>query len=237
LELIWNLEFNYYYPFYSGITQINMNSPKGVIIEIRAGTGGDEAALFAMDLYKMYSRFAQSRGWPVSVVDSSASSLGGFKEISLEINSSEAYNLLKQEGGVLEHLLWEVQVECLPTDIPQKLEVDVSNLKIGDALFIKDISVPKGVKILNDPEVRIFAVEKPIEIKPEEVAAEAETAPTEPEVLKQKKPEEIAAEEAAKAAAKAKEKEKKEQTHTRKLLLHRFGNIKETNIQKQLQLR
>ena len=94
------MEFNYYYPFYSGITQINMNSPKGVIIEIRAGTGGDEAALFAMDLYKMYSRFAQSRGWPVSVVDSSASSLGGFKEISLEINSSEAYNLLKQEGGV-----------------------------------------------------------------------------------------------------------------------------------------
>lgn len=117
---------------------------------------------------------------------------------------------VKQEGGVLEHLLWEVQVECLPTDIPQKLEVDISNLKIGDALFIKDIVVPKGVKILNDLEVRIFAVEKPVEIKPEEVTAAAETAPTEPEVLKQKKPEEIAAEEAAKAAAKAKEKEKKE---------------------------
>lgn len=115
-----------------------------------------------------------------------------------------------QEGGVLEHLLWEVQVECLPTDIPQRLEVDVSSLKIGDALFIKDIVVPKGVKILNDSEVRIFAVEKPIEIKPEEIVAAAETAPTEPEVLKQKKPEEIAAEEAAKAAAKAKEKEKKE---------------------------
>lgn len=117
---------------------------------------------------------------------------------------------VKEEGGVLEHLLWEVQVECLPTDIPQKLEVDVSKLKIGDALFIKDIIVPKGVKILNDPEVRIFAVEKPIEIKPEEVAAAAETAPAEPEVLKQKKPEEIAAEEAAKAAAKAKEEKKKE---------------------------
>ena len=117
---------------------------------------------------------------------------------------------VKQEGGVLEHLLWEIQVECLPTDIPQKLEVDVSNMKIGDALFIKDIVAPKGVKILNDPEVRIFAVDKPIEIVPEEVAAAAETAPAEPEVLKQKKPEEIAAEDAAKAAAKAKEKEKKE---------------------------
>lgn len=116
---------------------------------------------------------------------------------------------VKQEGGVLEHLLWEIQVECLPTDIPQKLEVDVSNLKIGDALFIKDIVAPKGVKILNDPEVRIFTVEKPIEIKPEELVAAPETAPAEPEVLKQKKPEEIAAEEAARAAEKAKEKEKK----------------------------
>ncbi len=111
---------------------------------------------------------------------------------------------VKQDGGVLEHLLWEIQVECLPTEIPQKLEVDVANLKIGDALFVKDIIAPKGVKILNDPEVRIFAIEKPVEIKPEEIAPEA--APTEPEVLKQKKPEEIAAEDAAKAAEKAKEK-------------------------------
>jgi len=75
-------------------------TPRGIIIEIRAGTGGDEAALFAMDLYKMYSRFAQSSGWPVSVIDSSDSSLGGFKEITLEINSPVAYDLLKQEGGV-----------------------------------------------------------------------------------------------------------------------------------------
>lgn len=141
-----------------------------------------------------------------------------FNEISLTeeikvdvplVSKGEAAGV-KQDGGVLEHLLWEIQVECLPTDIPQKLEVDVSNLKIGDALFVKDIAVPKGVKILNDPEVRIFAVEKPIEIKPEEVVAAAETAPAEPEVLKQKKPEEIAAEEAAKAAAKAEKKEKKE---------------------------
>lgn len=75
-------------------------TPKGIIIEIRAGTGGDEAALFAMDLYKMYSRFAQIKGWGQSVIDSSASSIGGLKEIVLEINSSEAYNLLRNEGGV-----------------------------------------------------------------------------------------------------------------------------------------
>ncbi|MDP2932689.1 MAG: PCRF domain-containing protein, partial [bacterium] len=74
--------------------------PKGIILEIRAGTGGDEAALFAMDLYKMYLRFAQNRGWEQSLIDSSPSSSGGYKEISLEINSPEAYNLLRNEGGV-----------------------------------------------------------------------------------------------------------------------------------------
>ncbi len=77
-----------------------VTNPKGIIMEIRAGTGGDEAAFFAMDLYKMYSRFAQSKGWQANIIDSSASSLGGFKEITLEINSSEAYNLLGREGGV-----------------------------------------------------------------------------------------------------------------------------------------
>lgn len=110
---------------------------------------------------------------------------------------------VKQDGGILEHLLWEIQIECLPTEIPQKLEVDVANLKIGDVLFVKDIAAPKGVKILNDAGIRIIAVEKPIEVKPEEVAPE--TAITEPEVLKQKKPEEIAAEEAERKAEKAKE--------------------------------
>lgn len=110
---------------------------------------------------------------------------------------------VKQDGGVLEHILWEVEVECLPTQIPQKLEVDVSNLRIGDALFIKDISVPEGVKIINDPEIRIVAVEKHVELKAEEVAAEA--AVTEPEVIKQKKEEEIVAEEAEKKSEKKKE--------------------------------
>src|SRR4030043_729842 len=77
-----------------------LEQPKGIILEIRAGTGGDEAALFAMDLYKMYLRFAQNRGWPQNLIDSNAGPSGGYKEISLEINSSEAYNLLRNEGGV-----------------------------------------------------------------------------------------------------------------------------------------
>ena len=74
--------------------------PKGIIIEVRAGTGGDEATLFAMDLYKMYSKFAQRKGWNQGLIDSSEGSAGGFKEVVLEINNPEAYNSLKNEGGV-----------------------------------------------------------------------------------------------------------------------------------------
>ncbi len=113
---------------------------------------------------------------------------------------------VKQDGGILEHVLWEIQVECLPTQIPQKLEVDVANLKIGDALFVKDIVAPKGVKILNDPELRIIAVEKPVEIKVEEVKPEEAIA--EPEVIKQKKEEEVTEEETEEKGKE--EKEKKE---------------------------
>lgn len=110
---------------------------------------------------------------------------------------------VKQDEGVLEHVLWEVQVECLPTQIPEKLEVDITNLKIGDALFIKDIVAPRGVEILNDPELRIVAVEKPVEIKVEEV--KPEEAITEPEVIKQKK-EEVPEEEAEEKGKEEKEK-------------------------------
>lgn len=113
---------------------------------------------------------------------------------------------VKQDGGVLEHVLWEVQVECLPTQIPEKLEVDVTNLKIGDVLFVKDIVAPKEVKILNDPELRVIAVEKPVEIKVEEV--KPEEVITEPEVIKQKK-EEVTEEETGEKGKEEKEKENK----------------------------
>ncbi|MDD5589610.1 MAG: PCRF domain-containing protein [Candidatus Portnoybacteria bacterium] len=75
-------------------------APKGIIIEIRAGTGGEEAALFASDLYRMYSRFIQQKGWPMTVIDSSPTTLGGLKEITLEIEKPEAYEIFKMEGGV-----------------------------------------------------------------------------------------------------------------------------------------
>jgi peptide chain release factor 1 len=76
------------------------NDSKNVIIEIRAGTGGDEAALFAGELYRMYSRYAESRGWRVEILTSSPTGLGGFKEIILMVEGKGAYSRLKFEGGV-----------------------------------------------------------------------------------------------------------------------------------------
>ncbi|MFN8602260.1 MAG: peptide chain release factor 1 [Candidatus Binatia bacterium] len=76
------------------------NDDRNVILEIRAGTGGDEAGLFAADLFRMYSRYAESRGWRVDVLSSSSTGLGGYKEIICSIDGEGAYSRLKFEGGV-----------------------------------------------------------------------------------------------------------------------------------------
>ncbi len=76
------------------------NDEKNVLLEIRAGTGGDEAALFAGELFRMYSRYAESQGWRVEVLNSSPSSLGGLKEIVAAIQGKKVYSKLKYESGV-----------------------------------------------------------------------------------------------------------------------------------------
>ena len=76
------------------------NDEKSVIVEIRAGTGGDEAALFAAELFRMYSRYAETQGWKVEVLESSPSSLGGLKEIVAAIQGYKVYSKLKYESGV-----------------------------------------------------------------------------------------------------------------------------------------
>ncbi|MGA0333529.1 MAG: peptide chain release factor 1 [Kiritimatiellia bacterium] len=73
---------------------------RGVIMEIRAGTGGDEAAIFAGDLFRMYQRYAESRGWDCKILDASPSELGGYKEIIASIQGEEIYKQLKYESGV-----------------------------------------------------------------------------------------------------------------------------------------
>jgi len=111
---------------------------------------------------------------------------------------------VKQEGGSLEHILWEIEVECLPTDIPKEIEIDVSSLKMGDSIHIKDIKFPDNVKVLSDPESIVLSVVAPMKEEAPALATE-EAQVQEPEVIKEKK--EVPAEGAEEV--KEKEKEKK----------------------------
>ena len=76
------------------------NDDKNTIVEIRAGVGGDEAAIFAGDLYSMYERFAQSRGWKIEVLSSSPGEAGGFKTIEFKVTGEKVYSVMKFESGV-----------------------------------------------------------------------------------------------------------------------------------------
>jgi peptide chain release factor 1 len=76
------------------------NDEKNIILEIRGGTGGDEAALFAADLFRMYTRYAESQGWKVEVMESSPSSIGGLKDVVAAIQGHKVYSKLKYESGV-----------------------------------------------------------------------------------------------------------------------------------------
>ena len=76
------------------------NDSKNVIIEIRGGAGGEEAALFANSLYRMYTMYAQTKGWKSEVLNANETELGGFKEISFSIEGEGAYSRFKYESGV-----------------------------------------------------------------------------------------------------------------------------------------
>ncbi len=112
------------------------------VVEIRAGTGGDEAGLFAGDLYRMYSRFADAKGWSVEVISSSEGALGGLKEIIFLVRGKSAYGSLRYESGV--HRVQRVPatessgrihtsaatVAVLPEAEEVDLEIDAADLKI-----------------------------------------------------------------------------------------------------------
>jgi len=81
-----------------------------------------------------------------------------------------------KEGGVLEHHMWEIEVECLPFDVPESVEIDVSDLGIGDNIHVSDLRVPSSVEILSEPEELVLAVvqpQAPIEVEEEAVEGEA----------------------------------------------------------------
>ena len=76
------------------------NDDKNVIVEIRAGAGGDEAALFAAEIYRMYVKYAESRRWKTEMMSLNENGIGGFKEVTFMINGAGAYSRLKYESGV-----------------------------------------------------------------------------------------------------------------------------------------
>ncbi len=118
------------------------NDDKNTFLEIRAGTGGDEAALFVGDLFRMYSRFAEALGWKVEIMDSSPLGIGGFKEIIALVSGNQVYSKLKYESGV--HRVQRVPeteaqgrihtsavtVAILPEADEVDVDIDMNELKI-----------------------------------------------------------------------------------------------------------
>ena len=129
---------------------------KNAVMEIRAGTGGDEASIFAGDLYRMYSKYCQDKGWSVSVMDMNEGTSGGFKEIILEINGEDVYGTLKFEAGV--HRVQRVpQTEtqgrvhtsaATVMVLPEAEEFDVE-LNMEDVKIIRTTSTGPGGQSVN----------------------------------------------------------------------------------------
>lgn len=138
------------------------------------------------------------------------------KEITVKVPlvaKGEAVGV-KQAGGVLQHQAWELEIKCLPKNIPEKIEVDISNLNIGDSIHIKDLKVPEGATLLQDADMVILAVVPPAKVEAapaaEAAAVVGEEVTQEPEVIKEKKETEegAPAPEGKEKAAKEKEKTK-----------------------------
>ncbi len=126
-------------------------------------------------------------------------------EVKVTIETKGESVGVKKDGGSLEHVLWELDVLCLPTKIPAKIEVDVTNLKIGDAIHVKDIVLPEGVKTKHDLHAIVVTVAAPM--KEDQLILQA-TEKVEVEVTKEKKKDEAPAAAGAKSEAKAEDKGK-----------------------------
>ena len=123
---------------------------KNVIIEIRAGAGGDEAALFAADLHRMYSRFAEKQNWQVKLLNANRSSLKGFKEVVFQIKGENIYDKLKQEAGV--H-----RVQRIPeTEKSGRVHTSTASVAVLPQVEEKQVEIK-----LNDLKIDIFRASGP----------------------------------------------------------------------------
>jgi large subunit ribosomal protein L25 len=172
-------------------------------------TGTGDHALITIELHEDGTKKSEH---PVLVKDYQTDPVSDellhidFVEVSLEklVKVTIPVEIVKEPvgikmGGILEHLLRDLEVECLPTQIPDKIEVDAEHIDIGHSLHVSDIIVPDGIKMITDPAGVILNVSAP---KVEEVAVEEEEEAAEPELVGEKGKEE------AEEAAPKEEKEK-----------------------------
>jgi peptide chain release factor 1 len=139
-----------------GLVPPEATDSRNTIMEIRAGAGGNEAALFAADLYRMYSRYAEARGWQIEALDSNPSDLGGFKEIVFQVNGTDVFKRFKYESGV--HRVQRVPATeaqgrihtstCTVAVLPEAQEVDVE-IKPEDIVVTRCRASGKGGQGVN----------------------------------------------------------------------------------------
>ncbi|HYG21824.1 MAG TPA: peptide chain release factor 1 [Verrucomicrobiae bacterium] len=151
-----------------GIVPPDPTDSRNTIVEIRAGAGGQESALFAADLYRMYTRYAETCGWKVEGLDSSASDLGGFKEVVFQVNGSDVYKRLKYESGV--HRVQRVPATeaqgrihtstCTVAVLPEAQEVDIE-IKPDDVEITVCRASGKGGQGVNTTDSAVQIQHKP----------------------------------------------------------------------------
>lgn len=151
-----------------GILPPDPADSRNTIVEIRAGAGGQESALFSADLYRMYTRYAEARGWKFEDLDSSPSDLGGFKEVIFQITGTDVYKRLKYESGV--HRVQRVPATeaqgrihtstCTVAVLPEAQEVDV-DIKPEDLDITRCRASGPGGQGVNTTDSAVQIIHKP----------------------------------------------------------------------------
>src|ERR1700744_2621628 len=151
-----------------GLVPPDATDSRNTIMEIRAGAGGSESALFAADLYRMYCRYAEARGWKVEALDSNPSDLGGFREIIFQVNGTDVFKRMKYESGV--HRVQRVPATeaqgrihtstCTVAVMPEAQEVDVE-IKPDDIEVSVCRAAGKGGQGVNTTDSAVQIQHKP----------------------------------------------------------------------------